>query len=222
MRVARGCRGWLVACALILIGFSLAEPAEGQNRAYLTVGRAFYSAGPFCLDSNALITTYRTGLNLRRVGVSVAYLNNQYPWPERRSIDEGAYFLTRGSTWQGVVEVYPLALFTPADAPAPLGGIVRPFVGVGLQRTGDADGPEAGNGEVPTFALEGSTDVLATYGVGLHVPLAGPSLGLQVQLRGTTAFPSEFVLQEPGNVTSTRDDPTLTWGEISVGLSVTR
>ncbi len=211
-----------LAASLIALAFAtMAIPVAAQGDFFLSTGSAVYGSDEFCVDSDAFLTHYRAGFSWEAVGVSAAFINNDYPWPESQAASQPSNRLTRGNAWQGVVELFPLAFFRSGEGGSSVGEYVRPFVGVGIQYTGDAD-PSTPAGELPIFVVDGRTDVLAAYGAHVTVPLGSSGVRALLQFRGTTLFPSEFKITDTQGQTRTQDGNRLTWGELTVGVSVQR
>lgn len=147
-----------------------------------------------------------------------------------RTFESGAFqeeqFLTHGNAVRIMAETFPVALLArlPGQRDGTLGGInryVRPFIGAGVQISGDGEAAPPGNGrESPTFGLEGSTNFIVSYGARLYLPARDLPIRAVLLYRGNTMFVSDVVYRTPDNGTLRGDGETLTWGEWGIGVSL--
>ena len=211
-------RALVVAIVIGLAGFLPASSAHAQAT-FLTLGQGFYNPGD-CPVPPATITTYRAGFETDVIGVSATYNNEDYPWPpddEGLSSARQEVSVDHGDALQIAVELFPIGLF--GDRAARLGSWVRPFLGLGLHRSGDGEAAEPdSNQPLETLAILGSTDVLLTYGVKLTVPASG-RLGVRLELRGNSVFAGDFTRESTSGARTQVPGTTLTWGEYSVGFT---
>lgn len=149
------------------------------------------------------------------------------PGALRAAASQQNAFLANGRAIRIMAEAFPVALLArlPGQREGALRDInryVRPFVGAGVHISGDGTAAPAGtNGrDLPTFGLEGSTNLILSYGARAYLPGRDSRLRLVVTYRGNTMFMNDVVYRTPDNETLRRDGKTLTWGEWGVGVSV--
>lgn len=223
---------WTLVAALAAV----AAPALPAQEFFVGGGASLYESSEYCLDSESTISDYHVGVGWDSWGASIAYDDGDWPWPKPpgggsgtgnqlgygstviAQQQEGTVFLSRGSSFQLVGEVYPLAaLPVLREATASLRRYVKPFVGVGIQVSDD--GEASTERAFPTYAVKGGTDPVIAYGASLRVPVAGP-IGLQLQLRGTSLFSGDVEFEGPSGERVSTDGETLTWWTWLVGFSV--
>jgi hypothetical protein len=211
--------------AFCLAGWGLAaspERTEGQVQALipsrllsLSLGQALASYDDDCDDPESFLTHARASLITGRYGVSVAYVHEDWPWPPDEELG-GEFLLRHGDAFQLVGEAYPLGFLPFGESR--VGRMLRPFVGAGVQVSGDGEpGGAAGRA---VYAVGGSVDPIAVVGASLFVRTSVLPTNIHIQYRHTALFASDFELQGPTGGVVEVDGETLTWGELSVGFSI--
>lgn len=226
-----------VALACILSAWWTARAAAQDL--YLAVGSSAYSDDPFCLSTNAALSDARIGVGGDAIGVSASYNNSNWPWPKPpppppgglvvpgaafsvgAAQDDHDFFLTHGDAFQAVLEFFPLGLVPGLrERTATLRRYVKPFAGVGVQISTDGEAAATGaNGALPTYAVQGGTDLVVAYGASANVPL-GDRLGLHLQFRGNTLFAGDVELRGPDGDILISEDQRLNWGQWLIGFNI--
>lgn len=136
-------------------------------------------------------------------------------------------FLTHGDAFRIMAETFPVALLSrlPGQREGTLGDInryIRPFVGLGIHFSGHGEAAPAGTGgrDLPTFGIEGSTNLILSYGARAYLPGRNTPVRLVLLYRANTMFVGDVVFRAPDNGTIRGDGETLTWGEWGVGVSL--
>lgn len=161
------------------------------------------------------------------------------PYPGGASLNRGASetsgsrvfqeeaFLTQGDAFRIMAETFPVALLSrlPGQREGTLGDInryIRPFVGLGIHFSddGEAAPPGTGGRDLPTFGIEGSTNLILSYGARAYLPGRNTPVRLVLLYRGNTMFVGDVVYRTPDDRTIRGDGETLTWGEWGVGVSL--
>jgi hypothetical protein len=213
LRAACVCVASLVAVA----STGLASPVDAQNFS-ATFGQGLYGADSGCPTPGSFITTYRLSAQTPLLGVSASFNNGDYPWPP---MDGGfsavGEMLTHGDAVAATAEIYPFGLLK-SEGGHRLASFVRPFVGIGLQKSKDGE-PEAATVDHPeSLGVVGATDLLFTYGAAVSIPTVN-GLRLVVEFRGNSVFAGQYDAIAPNGSRLTADGSTLTWGELSAGFS---
>ncbi len=227
-----------LASAVLALTVS-ATPGEAQVLS-VGVGSSLYDSDGFCLGTEAALSGLRVGVSGGAIGGSIAYNNEDWPWPRppgggggsalvvpgfAGSLQAGSqqnFFMTRGEAIQGVFEVYPLGLSENLrENFATVRRYVTPFVGVGVMIASDGDPAAATQARpLPTYGVKGGTDFLVTYGGAVHLPTGRAGLRLMVQVRGNTLFARGIELIGPAGDRIDAGNQTLTWGEWLVGINI--
>lgn len=222
---------------LVAILALLAPAGLSAQEFFVGGGSSFYETDAYCLDDDATVTDYHVTFGGDSFGASVTYDSGDWPWPKppgtgpggnQRTIGEvptviarqqaEPIYLSRGSAVQVAGEIYPFGFFPGLrEATRSLRRYVKPFVGAGLQFS--SEGEASDDRDRPTYAIQGSTDPMVVYGVGLRLPLTG-SLGLQAQYRGTTLFGGAGELVGPGGEEDQVSGSTVSWGTVIVGFTL--
>jgi hypothetical protein len=217
---------WARALKKALLGASLAlmavigQASAGQaQQLYFGAGQGLYDSDPFCIDPDELFSTFLLQLSFDRWGLAASYENEDWPWPDPpehlRGIDH-----RHGGAITATAEIYPLAFFGLGENR--VAQLFRPFVGAGLHvsRDGRTSTNQGRNGSME-FGIRGRTDPLLTAGASL---IARPSFlpfGVEVKYRHKVLFGRDYEFVGPqGEVHAVPGRHTLTWGELTVGVSI--
>lgn len=226
------CRMKRFACAVaaLVATSAIAVPAAAQTNVTLSAGTALYSSDEFCLDSGALVTSYRAGVEGSLIGAEAMY-DTDWPWPPDGSGTGGGpggggaqpedRFLNHGDAFGGLVKVYPLAALSRAGEGAGLRNVdryLRPFLGVGLLRSTDGDSAPPDAQGLPTYGVRGQTNPLVTFGASLQLPARDLPFGVFVEYRYNLLFSGDFDIDTGAAQDLTLDSETLDWGAFSVGV----
>lgn len=214
-----------------LVATLVVSPAAHAQDFVLTVGDSGgYTADAFCVGTDAFINTYHAGVDGTLVGAEASFNNSAWPWPPIPPSGTGGgsgggafqgRYLSQGDAIAASVKAYPVAIIQRigAEGLAPIDRLVRPFVGVGLQRTSDGDTAPAGQEfDLPLFGIRGQTAPLLTLGVAAHLPGRDSRLGLVVEYRRNYWFAGEFEVETDTGEVFTTESETLEWGEFNVGF----
>jgi hypothetical protein len=226
-----------VAIAVVLSVWST-SPAAAQDF-YAALGSSLYSDDPFCLSTSAALSSAQVGVGGDAVGVSASYNNSNWPWPKppppppgglvvpgatfslAASRQQETFYQTHGDAFQAVLELFPLGLLPGLrESTVNVRRYIKPFLGVGVQVSTDGEPAAVGvNGDLPTYAVLGSTDLLVAYGASATVPL-NDRLGIHLQFRGNTLFAGDIELEGPNGETLISEDNRLNWATWLVGLNL--
>jgi hypothetical protein len=226
-----------VAVAILLSCWGAMEVAAQDF--YAALGSSLYSDDPFCLSTSASLSSAQIGVGGSGIGVSASYNNSNWPWPKppppppggavvsgvAYSVSSGqqqaSYYLTHGDAYRAMLEIFPLGLLPGLrESTANLRRYIKPLLGVGVQVSTDGEPAATGvNGNLPTYAVKGGTDLVISYGASAVVPFSD-RLGLHLQFRGNTLFAGDVELEGPGGESLISEDNRLSWGEWLVGLNI--
>lgn len=200
---------------------SLASPASAQvgSQLYLAAGQGLYASDDFCIGPEFFLSSFRLGFTTSAIGLSVAYLNYDWPWPTPPPLLQGEAF-RHGRAFQGVFEVHPLRLFNVGGSAA--AEYVQPFLGFGFQVAGDGEpGTGEGPGGVDVNGIVGRTDPIFSAGASARLQLESLPFGFHVQYRFTHLFGEDFEWERPdGTVVTLEGTQGLDWGEITAGFTL--
>ena len=226
----------VTAIAVMLLGVATIA-SDAQTNFTLTAGSSVYSSDAFCLDSGAALTNFGAGVEGDLVGGEFSFINGAWPWPPppgsggsfaafsgAQSFRQPENYLTHGNALSGLVKVFPVALVQRLGLDGLLGSVdryVRPYLGAGVHSSMDGEAAPAGDGRtLPTYSVQGQTNLIFSYGVSALLPGRDSRLGLVVDYRGSHLFAGDFDIETDDGETLTIEGDNLRYGAWGVGLRV--